>query len=208
MVAKTSSGRAMMDNSYAYDKVNNILSLKNAAPVPTSNLMGGASEYHYSYDDLYRLTEAQGTFRGSNHQHRYSLQMQYNTVGGIESKLQTHDRKSNGQNDWVAQGRTTYQLDYSYGSEQPNAPIHIGDQTYSYDANGNQTGWTHDKSGQRRRILWDEESRIRTIYDNGAAFHYTYDASGERVIKGRSQGQTMYVNASAKGGSGAMPACR
>jgi len=28
------------------------------------------------------------------------------------------------------------------GETQPNAPIHIGDQTYTYDANGNQTGRT------------------------------------------------------------------
>ncbi|MBW3545975.1 MAG: hypothetical protein KY428_10325, partial [Bacteroidetes bacterium] len=127
MVAKTANGRAMMDNIYEYDKVNNILSLKNVAPIPTSNLMGGASEYHYQYDDLYRLTEAQGSFKGSSQEHRYSLSMQYNTVGGIENKTQTHDRKGNGQNEWVSQHKTTYQLAYAYGTEQPNASVHIGE---------------------------------------------------------------------------------
>jgi hypothetical protein len=71
MVATTSAGRTMMDNSYVYEKVNNILELKNMAPVPSSNLMGGASEYHYSYDDLYRLTGASGSFTGSNQEHHY-----------------------------------------------------------------------------------------------------------------------------------------
>ena len=46
MVAKTANGRAMMDNVYGYDKVNNIKSLINNAPVPTSSLMGGSSEFH------------------------------------------------------------------------------------------------------------------------------------------------------------------
>jgi RHS repeat-associated protein len=40
--------------------------------------------------------------------------------------------------------------------------------------------------------------------DNGAIFHYIYDASGERVLKGRSNGQTAYVNGENKGGSGNM----
>jgi hypothetical protein len=70
MVAKTANGRAMMDNVYEYDKVNNILSLTNNAPVPTTSLMGGSSEYHYEYDELYRLTDATGSFKGSEQEHR------------------------------------------------------------------------------------------------------------------------------------------
>ncbi|WP_017733375.1 RHS repeat-associated core domain-containing protein [Nafulsella turpanensis] len=130
--------------------------------------------------------------------------MDYNTVGGITAKQQTHERKGGEENEWKEQKKTTYSQSYEYGQEQPNAPTHIGKQAYSYDKNGNQTGWTHDVSGQRRQILWDEENRIRTIYDNGAAFHYTYDASGTRVIKGRSSGQAAYVNNEHKGGSGNM----
>jgi hypothetical protein len=49
--------------------------------------------------------------------------------------------------------------------------------------NGNQTGWTDDKSGQRRKIFWDEEDRIRAIQDNGATFHYVYDAQGKECSK-------------------------
>jgi YD repeat-containing protein len=70
MVAKTANGRAMMDNVYEYDKVNNILSLTNNAPVPTTSLMGGSSEYHYEYDELHRLTDATGSFKGNEQEHR------------------------------------------------------------------------------------------------------------------------------------------
>jgi RHS repeat-associated protein len=203
MEASTSAKRSFMDNEYTYDKVNNILSLKNSAPVPSANLMGGSSEYSYAYDDLYRLTEAQGHYRGPNEQHRYRLQMRYNSVGSILEKSQLHQRSSSGSS-WQEQQKTTYQQAYAYSQEQPHAAIHIGNQTYSYDDNGNQTGWTDDKSGQRRKIYWDEENRIRAIQDNGAYYHYVYDAQGERVLKGHSSGQNLYVNASQKAGSGNM----
>jgi YD repeat-containing protein len=55
------------------------------------------------------------------------------------------------------------------------------------------TGRIHDVSGQKRKILWDEENRIRSISDNGAVHHYTYDASGERVLKGKSNGQVISI---------------
>jgi RHS repeat-associated protein len=124
--------------------------------------------------------------------------MSYNSVGGITQKAQVHKSKDQ------EQKKTTYDLNYTYGEEQPHAPIHIGDQTYSYDANGNQTGWTDDKTGQRRDIMWDEENRIRSIYDNGSQHHYIYDASGERVLKGKSTGQRIFVNGEWKAGSGGM----
>ena len=95
-------------------------------------------------------------------------------------------------------------LSYAYGSEQPHAPVHIGEQTYRYDANGNQTGWPSDVSGQQRKILWDEENRIRSVYDNGSQHHYIYDAAEERVIKGKSTGQRIFINGEWKAGSGGM----
>src|SRR3712207_7050663 len=47
----------------------------------------------------------------------------------------------------------------------PYTTLFRSQQQYTYDANGNQTGWKHDVSGQRRKIFWDEENRIRAIMD-------------------------------------------
>jgi RHS repeat-associated protein len=196
--ASTAAKRIFMDNEYGYDKVNNILSFKNKAPIPSANLMGGTSEYIFEYDDLYRLTSAQGSFRGTNDEHTYSLAMQYNSVGGIIQKNQSHLRKGQ------TQKKTSYQLAYTYSENQPHSPVHIGTQQFTYDKNGNQTGWTSDVSGQERKVLWDEENRIRSIYDNGSQHHFIYDASGERVIKGKSSGQRIFVNGEWKAGSGQM----
>ncbi len=46
--------------SYTYDKVGNILQEANDVPVPTGRPVGGPSTQTYTYDDLYRLTSAQG----------------------------------------------------------------------------------------------------------------------------------------------------
>lgn len=205
MTAATAANRLFMDNAYTYDRVNNIISLKNNAPVPSSNLMGGASEYTYEYDDLYRLVTAQGKYEGPNEQHRYNLEMSYNSVGGILQKTQSHERSGGpDENSWTTQKKTSYDNAYDYGNVQPNAPVHIGRYTYTYDANGNQTGWTDDLSGQRRNILWDEENRVRSISDNGADYHYIYDASGERVLKAKGTGQSVYNNGKRKAGTGQM----
>jgi RHS repeat-associated protein len=198
VAAMTKGGRLMMDNVYEYDKVNNIISLKNNAPIPSANLMGGQSEYTFEYDDMYRLTAAEGSFKGASDQHSYTLAMSYNTVGSILQKNQVHRRKD------VQQKKTTYNLTYQYGDTQPHAPSHIGHNTYTYDANGNQTGWTDDASGQRRTVLWDEENRVRAIYDNGSLHHYVYDAAGERVLKAKSTGQRIFVNGEWKAGNGQM----
>ena len=99
----------------------------------------------------------------------------------------------------ITQKKTSYDFSYQYNpsgltSVRPHAPIHIGDRTYSYDANGNQTGWTADTNGTNRTIIWNEENRIESISDQGHTKTYKYDDQGNRVIKRGPQGETVYVN--------------
>jgi RHS repeat-associated protein len=195
------NGRRIMDNSYSYDKLDNMLSLLNSAPVPSSSLMGGSSQYSYEYDDMYRLTTATGSFKGPHEQDRYSMSLEYNTVGSITRKTQTSDKSSNG-NKWIPQKKTSYDMAYTYDAKQPHAATHIGNQTYTYDADGNMTGWTDDKTGQRQKLVWDEENRLRSVSVNGQLNSYVYDGMGERVLKGMGSGQTVYVNGDLNGSSG------
>ena len=78
--------------------------------------------------------------------------------------------------------------------------------TFTYDRNGNQTGWDNTQNSNNRFITWDEENRIETVSDNGHTSYYVYapqghflassrHASGERTLKRSSQGETFYVNA-------------
>jgi RHS repeat-associated protein len=94
----------------------------------------------------------------------------------------------------VPQKQTTYDFAYAYAGSGPHAPSIVGERAYSYDADGNQTGWDDLTSGQRRTIVWDEDNRIREVRDNGRTTAFVYDDGGERVIKRGAQGETAYVN--------------
>ena len=182
------------DLVYSYDKVGNILGLQNLAGVTKANQMGGATSYSYQYDDLYRLTHAQGIYHfESNKVRNFTLEMAYDTIHNIVSK---------NQQDWITrpggseipQFKTSYDWQYAYAGTQPHAPTHIGDRAFSYDANGNQTSWQHDQNGTRRAIVWDEENCIQSISDNGHTMTYKYNDAGEWVIKQGPQGETAYIN--------------
>lgn len=205
LTAKTAANRLMMDNTYSYDNEDNILKIVNNAPVPSSNLMGGRSDYQYTYDDLYRLTNAVGKYNGSNHEHRYNLTMKYNSISGIIYKRQMHERKGYDELTWALRNQTSYEYDYNYDPQtKPHAPVHIGEKAFTFDANGNQTGWDHEVSAQNRRIEWDEENRMKSLSDNGEIFRYAYDASGKRVLKNSGEGQTVNVNGKQVGQTGGL----
>jgi len=191
---ETGLERMFQDLTYQYDNVGNILGQANLAAVESPSKMGGATQFVYQYDDLYRLVSAEGTFDYQpDKQHRYQLTMTYDSIHNIVSKNQLHTlRQPSGT--LITQKKTTYDWHYEYAGYQPHAPTHIGDRTFSYDANGNQTGWEHDQNGTRRTLVWDEENRIQSISDNGHTKTYKYNDAGQRVIKRGPQGETAYIN--------------
>lgn len=198
LTAGKGDGNNFMQLEYGYDDVGNITTLSNSAPVNSPSQMGGVTHFNYRYDDLYRLTYSDGTFDTQpDKQHAYTLDMAYDTVHNITSKVQHHTLK-NRSGKAITQKKTSYDWSgaqgYKYDGSQPHAPTHIGERAFSYDANGNQLGWAHDKNGTRRTITWDEENRIQAIQDNGHTFSYTYDASGQRITKRGPQGETGYIN--------------
>jgi RHS repeat-associated protein len=185
--------------NYSYDKVGNILGLANNVAVPPPNVYGGPTNQSFAYDDLYRLTHAQGTYQFSpSKSHSYTMDMVYDTIHNITRKTQA-DAIIEPSGVSTPQKKVSYDFGYVYNpsgptSVQPHAPIHIGVRTYTYDLNGNQTGWTHDTNGTRRTITWDDENRIQAVFDNGHEKDYKYDDGGNRVIKRGPQGETLYVN--------------
>jgi RHS repeat-associated protein len=193
------SGNLFQNLNYGYDNVGNILSLANDVAIPPPNQFGGPTNQSFGYDDLYRLTQAQGTYQFSpSKTDRYTLAMSYDSIHNIIAKQQAHEIvQPSGQP--ITQKKTSYVFNYAYNnsgpsSTRPHAPIHIGNRTFNYDADGNQLGWDNDDNGTRRNIIWDEENRIQSIFDNGHEKTYKYDDQGQRVIKRGPQGETVYVN--------------
>jgi RHS repeat-associated protein len=179
---------------YVYDNVGNIRGEANSIPVPPPSQFGGPTKQTFVYDDLYRLTQGSGTFSfNPSKTQTYSMIMAYDSIHNIVSKNQS-DIIAQPSGTPITQKKTSYLFNYAYGSPHPHAPTHIGNRTFSYDANGNQLGWDNDDNGTRRTIVWDEENRTQSLFDNGHEKTYKYDDQGQRIIKRGPQGETVYVN--------------
>jgi RHS repeat-associated protein len=189
----TGAGRDLQNLQYAYDLTGTVQKIENRMPVPSPSLYGGPVSQTFQYDDLYQLVGAQGTYQsGPNKTSSYSLALSYDVVGNTTAKNQLHQTSNGGKP--KTEQKTSYNWAYTYGGPQPHAPTRIGDRTFRYDLNGNQTGWETDKNGTRRTLTWDEENRLTAVADNGQTTRFLYDAGGMRTNKAGQHGETTYVN--------------
>lgn len=216
-----------MDNVYAYDAVSNVLSVANKAALPESGKAGGQMAHAYTYDALYRLASATGTYAGADSKTAsYRLEMGYDNMHRIVSKKQ-HLTQQGVQFDGTL--HVGYDLAYTYGKtegrkfqlaevkdanyrteENPDSVAKVDNShTYTYDANGNlvyvNTGrikqdGTLDSTAAERKLRWDEENRLTASDDNGFVTNYWYDADGERTVKTSGESEQLYVNSEFAGG--------
>ena len=220
-------GKSIMDNGYAYDAVSNVLSVANKAALPESGKAGGQMAHAYTYDALYRLASATGTYAGADSKTAsYRLEMGYDNMHRIVSKKQ-HLTQQGVQFDGTL--HVGYELAYTYGKtegkkfqlaevkdanyrteENPDSVAKVdNNHTYTYDANGNlvyvntgrikQDGML-DSNAAERKLRWDEENRQTASDDNGFVTNYWYDADGERTVKTSGEGEQLYVNSEFAGG--------
>jgi len=220
-------GKSIMDNVYAYDAVSNVLSVANKAALPESGKAGGQMAHAYTYDALYRLASATGTYAGADSKTAsYRLEMSYDNMHRIVSKKQ-HLTQQGVQFDGTL--HVGYDLAYTYGKtegrkfqlaevkdanyrteENPDSVAKVdNNHTYTYDANGNlvyvNTGRIKqdgalDSMAAERKLRWDEENRLTASDDNGFVTNYWYDADGERTVKTSGEGEQLYVNSEFAGG--------
>ena len=216
-----------MDNAYSYDAVSNVLGIKNNAPLPQSGKAGGQMSHSYTYDPLYSLASATGTYKGTdNKAASYTLSMGYDNMHRITSKKQ-HLSQTGVQFDGTL--NAGYDLTYTYQKgdskkfqldnvrdinyrteETPTDSTNINNgHKYTYDANGNlvyintsrvkRDGKEDEKAGEQK-YRWDEENRLLATDENGFVANYWYDADGERTVKTSGEGEQIYVNSEFSGG--------
>lgn len=181
----------------------------------------------YTYDGLYRLATATGTYTGAdNKSASYTLAMGYDNMHRIKSKSQ-HLTQDNVQFNGTL--NVGYDLTYTYGSEEgkkfqlesvkdvnyrteetPEGQQIENGHGYTYDKNGNlvyvntnrvMTDGHRDNSVGERKLIWDEENRLLAVDDNGFVSNYWYDADGERTVKTSGESDQVYVNGVFSGGS-------
>ena len=226
-LAVNSDNKTIMDNDYTFDAVSNVLSVANNASLPASGNAGGRMSHAYTYDGLYRLVSATGTYTGADSKSAsYTLAMGYDNMHRIKSKSQ-HLTQDNVQFNGTL--NVGYDLSYTYGTEAgkkfqlasvkdvnyrteetPGDNNIENNHVYLYDKNGNlvyvNTGRMmkdgHNEVGTReRKLIWDEENRLLAVDDNGFVSNYWYDADGERTVKTSGESDQVYVNGVFSGGS-------
>ena len=218
----------IMDNAYSYDAVSNVLGVKNNAPLPQSGKAGGQMSHSYTYDALYRLSTANGTYKGAdNKTASYTLAMGYDNMHRITSKKQ-HLTQSNVQFNgtlnagydltYTYQGSTGHKFqlanvrDINYRTEEtPTDSTNINNgHKYTYDANGNlvyintsrvKHDGKEDDRATEQKYKWDEENRLLAADENGFVSNYWYDADGERTAKTCGENEAIFVNSEFSGGN-------
>ena len=188
----TADGQTVMENRYQYDAVDNILGITNAAnPTSLTKLnkakLGGKSSHTYEYDELNRLVHANGKAKSAS----YDMVMSFGRMSEPLTKVQKVDSTTTAK---------SYNFAYKYeDSNHPTAPTQIGNDHYTYDANGNPTLVTNDSTNTTREMYWDEDNRLMVISDNGKTSRYTYNAAGERIMKSYGTMEGVYINGAPQG---------
>ena len=189
-----SSGNTVIQNKYKYnlDLVDSILGITNTANpknIAEKNKVkfGGAYSHSYTYDGINRLVSANGKAKTAS----YWLDMTYGIMGEPLTKKQKVDSSK------VAQ---SYAFAYLYeAGDHPTAPSQIGHNHNTYDANGNPLTVTNDGTSETREMYWDEDNWLMVLSDNGKTSRYTYNASGERIIKSHGTMEGVYINGAPQG---------
>ena len=188
----TADGQTVMENRYQYDAVDNILGITNAAnPTSLTKLnkakLGGRSSHTYEYDELNRLVHASGKAKCAS----YDMVMSFGRMSEPLTKVQKVDSTTTAK---------SYNFAYKYeDSNHPTAPTQIGNDHYTYDANGNPTLVTNDSTNTTREMYWDEDNRLMVLSDNGKTSRYTYNAAGERIMKSYGTMEGVYINGAPQG---------
>jgi len=139
-------------------------------------------QHNYSYDDLYRLTNA-------DHPDSSDENYNYDEVGNrllstsLQSNLGLFSKKINFQAIW------TYNT--------ANQLLDDGTYTYEYDNNGNMIAKTHDTSHNVISYTYNSENQLTQITSGSNTYKYAYDGLGRRIEKslvfGLSSEVTRYV---------------
>ena len=194
-----------MLSTYKYDDLNNVTENINKSGFPD---MKPVTMIHtYTYDNQNQLLSGVGNWNNNGDISKYTLDLNYDDQFNISTRsldLVSQTIKRNISSNYSYKTNNPLQLDAvqdiivrsntASGSKYKEKNIAY----HNYDPNGNDIITNMADSFQdnvnERKILWDEENRIRAISTNGYVSCYTYDANGERTIKLSNEIEGVYIN--------------
>lgn len=169
----------MVDHTFAYDQLGNMTERN-------SSIGGFPWRECFDYNDRQRLTSAYTVDAASDcngspgtgafgYQHTYT----YGDDGNLLSRS--------------VDGDTT---NYTYpdaGTARPHAPTAVGDDQFEWNANGHLIERT--VNGETETLAWSEERLLESVTGPGGSTSFTYDPSGQRLLRTAPDGtRTLYMD--------------
>ena len=162
----TADGRAVMENKYQYDAVDNILGIANAVDPTKANgnnnngnnnnsnnnkaKLGGAFNHTYAYDDLNRLIRANGEAKGA----KYEMITYKIERWKITGQIHTHQDRSSTHKPILSESLTRLAGDYDTSVKMGALPvIAIGHKNNVDAIYFNKTGFSTIHIGTRKDLL-------------------------------------------------------
>ena len=189
------SNNTVQNLGYTMDGVGNITEIKDLRAIPNDSPQNATQTFQY--DDLYRLTYANGPGYGA-------INFQYDKIGNMTFKQspdapdQTHidDELINlGSMHYGGTGGSSNRTGRTPG-DPPGPHAATGTQSglvYDYDDNGNMVGHATGDI-----YSWDFRDRLIRVQKGETDTHYVYDHGGQRIIKkvkdGNREKTTLYVS--------------
>jgi RHS repeat-associated protein len=134
MTVANKEEKVFLNNTYTYDKVNNILSVVNAIDKEKAlnAEIGGTTSHTYTYDDWHRLKTATGNFNSfdGSKTANYHLEMGYDNLYNIMSKKMTMTQTNLQFAGTLSAG---HEFNYNYSNDNPMQLASVETKQYNVD---------------------------------------------------------------------------
>lgn len=175
----STQGIAVQDYSYTFDGTGNVMEISDNRTLPALSPRNGSQIF--TYDDLYRLTSAEGVGYGIQYQYDRIGNLTFKSSPGLPDPAHIDDPLINLGD--MSYGGTAGASNRGPGLTDNQPGPHAVTSTasglaYSYDSNGNLIS-----RGQGDVLEWDFENRLVRAVTPDSDSTFIYDASGQRRIK-------------------------
>jgi RHS repeat-associated protein len=210
---ENAGGGVWMGRNWTYD-VDQRLSATETYVAGSALPDGIVGRHQISYDAIGNVSEQVNSLNGSDWRECYEHDQRQRLLWAFT--VESGDTCAEGQKgtgDQPYENRFLYTLDgnivarseaidpevgdlilYGYpasGADRPHAPDTVGDDSYTWDANGNLTERTAE--GVTETYSWDTEQHLASVAGSEGTTSFVYDAGGQRLLRRTDTDATLYV---------------